>query len=275
MLDLIGRYDAFLIDQFGTLRDGAKLYPDVVPALRRLREGGARTVLLSNSGKRAAANAARLAQDGVPQDAYDLFVTSGEVAWRMLAEDRVPAARGARRCLLLERDGDGALLHGLGLRPVVDAAQAQLVVIAGSEGDRRSIADYSALLRPAARAGVPALCLNPDRTMLTPSGPAFGAGRIGELYERLGGEVTWIGKPHPAIYDYTLAALGEVELDRVAGIGDSIEHDIAGAQAAGCQGWLVLTGIVQDADEPTLRAEAERVGAEPDGLLRAFGLGRG
>lgn len=270
VVDLIGRYDVFLIDQFGTLRDGARLYPHVVPALLRLRAGGARTVLLSNSGKRAAANAARLAQDGVPEDAYDLFVTSGEVAWRLLHEDRVPAARGATRCLLLERDGDGALLHGLGLRPVLDPAGADLVVIAGSEGDRRTLADYTALLRPAARAGVPALCLNPDRTMLTPSGPAFGAGRIGELYERLGGEVTWIGKPHSAIYDFTLGTLGPVDRERVVGIGDSLEHDIAGAQSAGCQGWLVLTGIVQNADEATLRAEADRVGAEPDGLLRAF-----
>jgi len=268
---LIGRFDVFLIDQFGTLHDGQRLYPGVLPALRRLRRGGARLVLLSNSGKRAEANADRLAAIGVPRDAYDLFVTSGEVAWRMLRAGAIPAARGARNCLLLQRGSDGSPLDGLGLASVTDAAQADLVVIAGSEGDRQTLADYAALLAPAARRGVPCLCLNPDRTMLTPSGPAFGAGRIAELYEQLGGSVTWIGKPHRAIYDHTLRLLHDPDRTRVVGIGDSVEHDIAGAHAAGCKAWLVRSGIIADADDAALAAECARHQAIPDGMLRAFG----
>ncbi len=268
---LIGRFDVFLIDQFGTLHDGQRLYPGVLPALRRLRRGGARLVLLSNSGKRAEANADRLAAIGVPRDAYDLFVTSGEVAWRMLRAGAIAAARSARSCLLLQRGSDGSPLDGLGLASVTDAAQAELVVIAGSEGDRQALADYAALLAPAARRGVPCLCLNPDRTMLTPSGPAFGAGRIAELYEQLGGSVTWIGKPHRAIYDHTLRLLHDPDRTRVVGIGDSVEHDIAGAHAAGCKAWLVRSGIIADADDAALAAECARHQAIPDGILRAFG----
>lgn len=268
---LIGRFDVFLIDQFGTLHDGQRLYHGVLPALRRLRRGGARLVLLSNSGKRAEANADRLAAIGVPRDAYDLFVTSGEVAWRMLRAGAIAAARGARNCLLLQRGSDGSPLDGLGLASVTDAAQAELVVIAGSEGDRRTLAYYAALLAPAARRGVPCLCLNPDRTMLTPSGPAFGAGRIAELYEQLGGGVTWIGKPHRAIYDHTLRLLHDPDRTRVVGIGDSVEHDIAGAHAAGCKAWLVRSGIIADADDAALAAECARHRAIPDGMLRAFG----
>lgn len=269
--ELIGSVDAFLIDQFGTLHDGQALYPGVLPALRRLRAAGARVALLSNSGKRARINALRLATIGVPSDLYEVFVTSGEVAWRMLRAGAIPSAQGARRCLLLERGGDGMALDELGLTRVRDAADADLVIIAGSEADRRSLAEYEALLRPAARRGVACLCLNPDRVMLTPSGPAFGAGRIAEAYERLGGVVTWIGKPHAAIYDYALSLLGEPDRARVAGIGDSVEHDIAGARGVGCKAWLVRSGIIADADDAAIAAECARCGVAPDGMLRAFG----
>ena len=267
---LLDRYAAFFIDQFGTLHDGTDLYPGALAALRMLRAAGKRVVLLSNSGRRAAANAERLARMGIPADAYDMFLSSGEVAVRMLAEGQIPAARGARSCLLLERNGDGALLRDLNLQ-AARPETADLVVIAGSEGDRRPMAWYEDLLTPLARRGVPALCISPDRTMLTPSGPTFGAGRIGEAYEAAGGGVTWIGKPYPAIFHAALAALGGIDAAQVAVIGDSVEHDIAGARGAGCGAWLLAAGIIAGWDDAAIAAECERVGAAPDGVLAALG----
>jgi ribonucleotide monophosphatase NagD (HAD superfamily) len=90
-------------------------------------------------------------------------------------------------------DQFGMLHDGLDLRSV-SASDADLVLIAGSEGERRTLGSYAEELAPLARAGVPAMCLDPDRTMLTPRGFAFGAGQIAELYQRLGGAVTWIGQ---------------------------------------------------------------------------------
>ena len=268
--DLLPLYDAFLLDQFGTLHDGQAAYPGVPGALQAMRAAGKRVAVLSNSGKRSADNAARLARLGLPAALFDAVVTSGEVARTLLAEGRIESARGARRCLLLERDGDGSVLDGLGLA-VGPAADAELVIIAGSEGERRPLESYAGQLAPLARAGRPALCLNPDRTMLTAQGLAFGAGRIAELYESLGGPVTWIGKPHPDIFATALAALGNPPPARVAVVGDSVEHDIAGARAAGCAGWLVLSGIAAGLDHAQLSAEFRRVGAAPVGILAAFG----
>lgn len=269
LADLAGRYDVFLVDQFGTLHDGVQLYDGALAAMRRLREFG-RVVLFSNSGRRSAANARRLARLGLPEDAYDLMLTSGEVAWTMLRDGAV-AAGPARTCLLLSREGDTSLIDGLGLLRVSRAEEAGLVVIAGSEGERISLAEYEAMLRPAASRGVPALCLNPDRIMLTALGPAFGAGRIAELYEGLGGQVRWIGKPHREIYETALRMLGDPDRRRVIGIGDSVEHDVAGAKAAGCDAALVLTGIAAEFDDAAIAAECARWRAWPDAVLRALG----
>ena len=269
VLDLLGEANVLLVDQFGTLHDGTQTYPGAIEALRSLRQAGVRIVLLSNSGKRVARNTGRLGALGIDADCYDLSMTSGELGWSVLREGRLPATRNVARALLLARDGD-PLLEGTGIAPVTDAARAQLVVIAGSEGDRRSLDDYEAVLAPAARAGLPALCLNPDRKMLTPQGLAFGAGRIGELYEQLGGHVTWIGKPYGEVYEAVLQALGSPDRSRVVGVGDSVEHDIVGAGRAGCRGWLVRTGISEGLDAAGIEAECTAFGAWPEALLQSF-----
>ncbi len=268
LADLAGRYDAFLVDQFGVLTDGVRLYPGACDALLALRAAGKRVALLSNSGRRAHLNAERLAAMGIPGDAYDLFISSGEFAHILLRQGAL--AEGARRCLLFARGGDASPIEGTGLAVTDDAAAADLVVIAGSDADTRPLAWYEAALAPAARRGLPALCLNPDRTMLTARGLAAGAGQIAAMYEALGGRVTWVGKPHRAIYDHVIAALGGPARNRVAGLGDSVEHDIAGARAAGCAAALVRQGIVAAASDADILAECARVGAWPDAVLDSF-----
>ena len=185
---LLDQADAFLLDQFGTLHDGATLYPGVAEAMARLRAAGKRLVILSNSGKRSAPNSARLARIGIAPDGYDAFLTSGEVAWRLLAEGRLPALRDARRCLVLARGRDPEALSGLALTETEDAAEADLILLLGSEADRIGLDVYRARLEPAARRGIPCLCGNPDRLMVLGDGAlAPAAGRIAEIMPRWAG----------------------------------------------------------------------------------------
>ncbi|MEJ1975328.1 MAG: TIGR01459 family HAD-type hydrolase [Acetobacteraceae bacterium] len=245
--------DAFLVDQFGTLHDGARPYPGALAALRLLRRDGARVALLSNSGKRSAANEARLQPAWLPPDSYAAFLSSGEAAWHVL---RARREAGLRACLLLSRDGDEEAIAGTGLRRVMRAAEAELVLIAGSEAERIGLAAYERLLAPAAERGIPAICSNPDRLMLVNGGTAPGAGQIAALYERLGGPVEWIGKPHLPIYRHALALLGDPAPSRVWGVGDSVEHDIAGARGAGCRAALIANGIATGLDGAALAGRA-------------------
>jgi ribonucleotide monophosphatase NagD (HAD superfamily) len=81
--------------------------------------------------------------------------------------------------------------------------------------------------------------------------------------------VTWIGKPYLGIYGMALDMLGKTSRQRVAGVGDSVEHDIAGARAAGCDAWLVRAGIVANWDHSAIEAEFDRWKVVPDGVLDA------
>ncbi|MDQ0469643.1 TIGR01459 family HAD-type hydrolase [Labrys wisconsinensis] len=262
--DIAPAYRLFFVDQFGVLRDSQAAYPGAIEALRQLRAEGRKVVIVSNSGKRSAPNEERMERLGFERASWDLFLSSGEVAWRMLAAR--PASERPKRCLILARDGDVSPIEGLGIAVAESAAEADLVLIAGSEAPDRTLADYQALLEPAAARKVPALCINPDMTMLVAGGTAFGAGRIARLYATLGGPVTWIGKPYPEIYRSARAIVG---LDGPAlGIGDSVEHDIAGAKGVGADAALVLAGI--HAGEEDLEAVYLKEGARPDHVLERF-----
>ena len=268
--------DAFLLDQFGTLHDGVRLYPGVAAAMAALRMAGKRLIILSNSGKRSALNMERLTAIGLPPESYDGFLSSGEVAWRLLAERRLPALADARRCLVLARGSAKEALTGLDLEPVEDAGEADLILLLGSEADRIGLDTYRERLAAAARRGVTCLCGNPDRTMVLGDGRlAPASGRLAELYAELGGPVIWIGKPGAAIYaaafDMLRSMIGSaIDPSRIWAVGDSVEHDVAGAAAQGCRSVLVMTGIMAGRSEAYLAEEVTRFGAAPDATMVAF-----
>jgi HAD superfamily hydrolase (TIGR01459 family) len=241
-------YDGMLIDQFGVLHDGAKLYPGSLGVLAGLRRLGIPVAVMTNSGRRAAANVARLTQMGIPRDHFVDAVSSGEVAYDLLR------GTAARRAFIIGRTGDdyGFDYFELVARP----EDADVILILGTNVPETSLEDYGRLLNGIT---APAICCNPDKLMLTASGLQPAPGAIAALYEAQGGKVRWIGKPYREIYDYALNAIGRPK--RTLCIGDSAEHDVAGGRGAGLATLLVRTGVSegQGAFEP-----------EPDYLMERF-----
>ena len=181
--ELVDRYDAFLVDQFGVLLDGAGAYDHARGALDELFARGKRVLLISNSGKRSAANVARLGRYGFSRATYLDVLSSGEVAHLEMAR-RLGASLPLGARVWVETSDDTARpLAGLDLQQVENPDAADLIWIAGCRPFSRTLGDYAALLAGAASRGVPAICSNPDMTMLTPTGKAFGAGAIAQAYE--------------------------------------------------------------------------------------------
>ena len=258
-------FKAVFLDQYGVLHDGQNPYPGARDALAALKSRGVKIVVLSNSGRSGAANAQRMAALDFEPELYDFLVTSGDVARTLLKRGRFPALLAPEaRCFVISTGGDDEFASALGMVRTAHSDAADLVVIAGSQADRVSLDDYRAALAPAARRGTPCLCTNPDKLMLTASGNAPGAGRIAEIYEELGGAVTWVGKPFPEIYR-AAAELSQVQDPRdILCVGDSVEHDIAGANRFGAFAALVRTGILAGLSDKQLAAEIGRHEALPD-----------
>jgi len=196
---------------------------------------------------------------------YSELVTSGDVAYSRVEREYV--ANGLHRCLLIARDNDTSAVDGLDLELVNNAENADFIIVSASEGDRYSEQHYADLLRHAALRRLPCLCTNPDKLMLTSSGIKFGAGRIAEIYEAMGGVVHWIGKPYPQIYEYALHRLPDRNSERILCIGDSIEHDIAGGAGVGLKTLFIRGGIHQEMSSEEISRYIEQHNAQPDFLM--------
>lgn len=83
---------------------------------------------------------------------------------------------------------------------------------------------------------------NPDVTLPTPEGFIPGSGTVIRALEIASSiNATMVGKPQPLLYQMALERLGLKPGETLA-IGDRLETDIAGAQAAGIHSALVLSG---------------------------------
>jgi HAD superfamily hydrolase (TIGR01459 family) len=268
---LAPEYDGFLIDQFGVLLNGQGAYEAAPRTLCALAAMGKEVILLSNSGKRAAPNEARLTRLGFDRASYKSVLSSGEAAFAEIGS-RIGKDIAANSAVWVHsRDGDLSPVEGLPLRCVDDPGAADLLIIAGSRGDTFTLAQYRNWLAPAAARRVPAFCTNPDMAMLTPTGQCFGAGAIAQLFEDLGGAVEWVGKPYPLIYRIAHDMLGAPDRSRVLCIGDSPAHDILGGRDAGFATALVRTGLHADLSDDALLTLCKDT-ALPDYVIAGFSM---
>jgi len=244
LAQLLPRYDGFLLDQWGVLHDGIRPYPGAVAALETLRRACKRVIILSNSGRSGAENAKQLAKFGFVPELYDEVVSAGDDAREALvARDEAFHQALGRRCLLLAREGDRHLADGLGLELVDTIADAEFLLLMSMDPPRQSLAGWTDLLGAARARCLPMVCANPDLHRASPGGGLQEApGLVARAYEQLGGIVRYHGKPEPRIYRTCLARLG-LDRSRVVAIGDSLEHDVAGAQGAGIDSVFIGGGI--------------------------------
>ena len=261
------RYDAFLIDQFGVLHDGARLFPGASQLLDELRVRGKRIAVLTNSGKRAGDNTKRLLAMGLRAAQFDAVVSSGEVAWQALASGAITVTGKA---FIVGKSGDDYGFGDLGLAFTDDPAEAGVILILGSNAPKTTLEHYSALLsNPAARA-VPAICCNPDLLMMTSHGLLPAPGAIAAQYAATGGPVTYVGKPEPLVYRHALHLIGNPDPQATLCIGDSIVHDVKGGRAAGLATLLVRTGISTGLSDGEIAAECRAHAIAPDWMMPAL-----
>jgi HAD superfamily hydrolase (TIGR01459 family) len=240
--DLAATSDAWIVDIWGVMHNGAGAYRAATAACRAFRCAGGTVVLLSNAPRPFSAVVPHMTTLGVPADAYDAGVTSGDVTRDMLA-----AWRG-RRLLHVGPDRDRGLFEGLAVR-LAPAAEAEVVLCSGLYDDEHETpADYAGLLDALAARAVPMICANPDIMVERGHRLIYCAGALAETYASKGGQVSYAGKPHLPVYERVLAEIERlrdrrVEKGRVLCVGDGIETDIAGAHGAGLRSVFVASPI--------------------------------
>ena len=255
-------FEGVLLDQFGVLHDGRTPYPGAVDAVRAMAEAGMRIVIVSNSSRRSAGALAKIAKMGFREDWFVGVVTSGELTYRHLRERPAEGPwRGlGDRAVWFTWGERGAIsLEGTGVTAVgLDVDAATFILAHGTEAMGRweeggeselvdkDVGEMVEVLRRLGRergGAMPMVVANPDFVTVDATQLRPMPGMLGREYAKAGGEVVLMGKPAPVIYEAAMEMLGGVDPSRVVAIGDSLEHDVAGAGASGVASLFVSGGI--------------------------------
>jgi HAD superfamily hydrolase (TIGR01459 family) len=261
-------YDLILCDVWGVLHDGTRAHRGASDALIRFRalapEGRPRRIILVSNAPRPWAGVQRILDGfGIPREAYDAILTSGDLTRRLLAK------HPGERVHHLGPERDAPIFEGLDLR-LVPGEAAERVVCTGPFDDTRETAeDYRVRFEAFRARNVPMLCANPDLVVEREGKLIPCAGLLAAAYAEIGGEVTYAGKPYRPVYEAALDLASELDgtppaLDRVIAVGDALRTDIAGANGFGIASLLVARGI--HAEEMGVVAEHARLGERLDAL---------
>jgi HAD superfamily hydrolase (TIGR01459 family) len=240
--EVAGRYDLLLCDVWGVIHNGRHSFPEACAALARFRAERGPVILISNSPRPSEAVRSQLTELGVPDEAWTIFITSGDATRKLLAE-RAPGPAWR-----IGPERDNVLYEGLGLE-FSGPQEAAFVACTGPVNDDvETPEDYRASLKQAADRGLNMICANPDRVVQKGDKLIYCGGALADLYAALGGGVIMAGKPYPAIYELCLTQ-GVRLLGRVGGralcIGDGLATDLRGAEAQGLDCLFIATGIHQ------------------------------
>jgi HAD superfamily hydrolase (TIGR01459 family) len=240
--ELASHYSAWLVDIWGVMHNGRRAFPGAVEAARAFRKQGGIVVLLSNSPRPSPSVQEQLRHLGVPDQAYDATVTSGDLTRHELGKHE-----GAT-VYHLGPERDRPIFHGLPVK-LGPPEEAALIVCSGLFDDETETPDdYVERLRALAARRLPMICANPDHLVERGDRLVYCAGALAAIYEREGGSVIYAGKPYAPIYLLALETIAKIvgrDVPRieVLAIGDGVNTDIAGAAALGISSVFVASGL--------------------------------
>ncbi|MFT5527824.1 MAG: HAD superfamily hydrolase (TIGR01459 family) [Pirellulaceae bacterium] len=240
-------FDVAVLDQWGVLHNGSQPYPFVASAVDLLRRNGKETIVLSNSGKRSDVNLKRIADIGIPVATISKVITSGEALWEDINVGRLQlAGRTPRKIFPIA----GAALDAI--EWVADSVRIEIaadldesvdaIMLMGLEDGTPHDA-YDDIFEKALRFNKTLICSNPDKSSVRAGGLVISPGALADRYAEMGGNVIWYGKPHSIIFQAVSRSFPNTPPHRILMVGDSLEHDIAGAHSAGFKSAFIRGGL--------------------------------
>jgi len=265
--EFAGDYDAFILDIWGVIHDGSAAYPGVIECMKKLHTEGKEIIFLSNAPRRSSKVKTVLSKFGITPDLYKDAISSGEVTYQLFAKN----TEGIVPYLYIGPEKDADLLDGLKFRPVTEAKDADFALATGFDEDDSTLEEKLPQIEDALNHKLHMYCTNPDLIVVRQDGTKMlCAGVIGEYYRDHGGEVEFIGKPYPLVYDYIFRLFSpKIPKSRICAIGDSLTTDILGANRAGIDSILCMGGILKE-ETANLSALITKHKATPTATIPEF-----
>lgn len=236
-LELVARYDTFILDVSGVLYDEEAAFPGVLNMINTLREAKKRLIIFSNSPRPNSVVEQRLVQKGFPGE-LEIF-TSGDIARAL-----IKSTYGDAAVYHLGKERNQDLLNDLPVTETPHLEKADFILVTLFTEEHEDPFSYETELKKIVQCGQPIICANPDIRAMNGLKIRRTAGFYAKWLEDLGADVLYTGKPKKEAYEYLwhFSGLTDKEKARSVMVGDTLETDIHGANVFGIKSHLVLTG---------------------------------
>jgi len=229
--EIYNLYDTFIVDLWGVMHNGIKLNQKAVEVAKNLILEKKKLVFLSNAPRPSKEVKIFLKELKMEDQYLQNIMTSGEAA--MLA---------------LEKESYGKFFYHLG--PERDNSvfykikenktslkKSNFILCTGLFDDKeKDLNYYKDLLKD--HTSKKLICTNPDLTVHRGKVEEYCAGSIAKIFESLGGETIYFGKPYKEIYRMCFN-----EKEKVIAIGDNLNTDIKGANNMKIDSIFISNGV--------------------------------
>ena len=229
-------YDIFYIDLWGVVHNGITLHKNAIEALEEITKAKKKYVLLTNAPRPNKTVKLSLEKMGMNKEIIKNVYSSGEAALGYLKKNLTD-----EKFYHLGPSKDFDLFLDFKKNKTIDIKESSYLLCTGLFEEQGEDLDYYKELFKK-HINKKMICTNPDLIVDRGDKRELCAGSVALVFEKMGGEVIYFGKPFPEVYNRSI----NNKKKRVLSIGDNLNTDIKGANLLNYDSLLILNGVHKD-----------------------------
>ena len=242
--DIYKNYDTFVIDLWGVIHNGVILNSKAIEAIEQLAKNSKKIVFLSNAPRPSSKVVDFLLKMKMDRKYLSNVMTSGEAAMHAINKNRF-----GKTFYHLGPPRDTSIFEKV-KKNKTDLEKCDFILCTGLFDSHSNDLDYyENFLKKHVTKKL--ICTNPDLTVHRGDVEELCAGSVAKVFEELGGEVVYFGKPHKEIYKMCFD-----ENEKVLAIGDNLRTDIKGANNLNIDCIFISNGVHRDEYKDTSELES-------------------
>ena len=229
-------YDIFYIDLWGVVHNGITLHKNAIEALEEITKAKKQYVLLTNAPRPTKTVRAILEKMGMSKEISEKVYSSGEASLVHLKKNY-----SNKKVYHIGPPRDFDLFLDFKKNKTEDIKESFYFLCTGLFEDRMEDLDYyKGLFKEYVNKKM--ICTNPDLIVERGDKKEMCAGSVALIFEKMGGEVMYFGKPFPEVYNQSI----DNKEKKVLSIGDNLNTDIKGANLLNYDSLIISNGIHKD-----------------------------
>ncbi len=230
---IVDNYQLFYVDLWGVVHDGVSLHQEAIKALNEITKKKKDYVLLTNAPRPNHAVKSFLEKLGMEKDIREHVFTSGEAALNYLKNNL-----SEKNFFHLGPPRDFDLFRDFQNRKIEKIEDCDYILCTGLFDDQdEDLKYYKDLLEKSVKKKM--ICTNPDLIVDRGGIRELCAGSVAMVFEKMGGEVVYFGKPYPEVYNQSINNKNK----KILSIGDNLNTDIKGANLLNFDSLIISNGI--------------------------------